>query len=124
MKQILEDLVKNLSENVPGYIATSVTELGSGESMISHSAVDSFDPQLASAYNLEVVNAKLRAVEALKLEDEIKEISITLNSQIHIINIAPTGGYFIYLAIDSTKANLGITKSFLNKYKQELNNAL
>ncbi len=124
MQDILDDLVKNVSENIPGYIAISVTELSTGESMVSDTAVSSFDPVLASAYNLEVVNAKLRAKEALGLKDEIKDISITLDTQIHIINVAPSGGYFIYLAIDSSKANIAITKTLLNKYRKELNNAL
>ena len=124
MQKTLEQLVENVSGNVPGYIAISVTEINSGESLISHTVKDSFDPELASAYNLEVVKAKLKAIDALGLKEEIKDISITLNDQIHIINIAPSGGYFIYLAIDSKAANTAITKALLNKYKEELNNAL
>lgn len=45
---------------------------------------------------------------------------ITLSSQIHIIDVSENGEYFIYLAVDSTRANLGMTKSILNKYKKEI----
>lgn len=124
MTEILNDLVSNVSKNIPGYIALSVTEVGSGEALISNSADKGFDVELASAYNLEVVKAKLKAIEALDLEEEIKDITITLTDQIHILNIAPNGGYFIYLAIDSSKANIAITKTLLNKYKSKLNDAL
>ncbi|ALU76043.1 hypothetical protein [Tenacibaculum finnmarkense] len=124
MTNILNDLVKNVSENIPGYIALSVTEIESGETLVSDSAKADFDVDLASAYNLEVVNAKLKAISVLGIKEDIKDITITLTDQIHIINIAPTGGYFIYLAIDSAKANIAITKTLLNKYKAELNDAI
>ncbi|MBE7692222.1 hypothetical protein G1K75_05605 [Tenacibaculum finnmarkense] len=124
MTDILNDLVKNVSKNIPGYIGLSVTEIESGETLVSDSARADFDIDLASAYNLEVVNAKLKAISVLGIKEDIKDITITLTDQIHIINIAPTGGYFIYLAIDSAKANIAITKTLLNKYKAELNDAI
>ncbi|MBE7629332.1 hypothetical protein [Tenacibaculum piscium] len=124
MTEILNDLVANVSKNIPGYIALSVTEMESGEALVSDSAKADFDVALASAYNLEVVNAKLKAINALGLKEEVKDITITLTDQIHIINIAPTGGYFIYLAIDSARANIAITKTLLNKYKTQLNDAI
>ncbi|SOU85817.1 conserved hypothetical protein [Tenacibaculum dicentrarchi] len=124
MTDILNDLIKNVSENIPGYIALSVTEIESGETLVSDSVKADFDIDLASAYNLEVVNAKLKTISVLGLNEEVKDITITLTDQIHIINIAPNGGYFIYLAIDSAKANIAITKTLLNKYKADLNNAI
>ncbi|MCD9562533.1 hypothetical protein [Tenacibaculum maritimum] len=124
MTEILNDLVSNVSKNVPGYVALSVTELDSGEALVADSAVADFDPVIASAYNLEVVKSKLNAIRALGLDEEIRDITITLSSQIHIISIAPKGGYFIYLAVDSSKANIAITRTLLNKYKTELNNAI
>lgn len=124
MKDVLNNFIQNVKDNVPGFIAVSVTEIESGVAYESISVVDSFDPNLASAYNLEVVKAKLKAIEALGLKEEIKDITITLTDQVHIINVAPSGAYFIYLAVDSDKANLGITRALLNKYKSELNAAL
>ncbi len=124
MTEILNDLVENIRNNIPGYIALSVTEIESGEALIADTASSSFDINLASAYNLEVVNAKLKTIKALGLEEDIKDMTITLTDQIHIINVAPNGGYFIYLAIDSAKANIAITKTLLNKYKAQLNEAI
>jgi len=124
MKEILNDFIENLRTNVPGFIAVSVTDVGSGEAYESFTVDPNFDPTLASAYNLGVVKAKLKAIDALKLNEEIQDITITLSSQVHVINIAPSGTYFIYLAVDSKEANLGITKALLNKYKVDLNNAL
>lgn len=91
--------------------------------LIGAESVDpSFDPNLASAYNLEVVKAKQNALQILGLasKEKIEDILITLTNQIHIIDIAASGGYFIYLAVDSSKANLGLTRALLAKYKKDL----
>lgn len=124
MNEVLHSFIENVKDNVPGFIAVSVTEIESGVAYESYSADPEFDPSLASAYNLEVVKAKLNAIKALSLDEEIKDIAITLTNQVHIINIAPSGAYFIYLAVNSDKANLGITRALLNKYKTELNETL
>ena len=64
--------------------------------------------------------AKLSAVKALNLNQEIEDILITLSNQIHIIDISPNKKFMIYLAADSTKANLGMTRAVLRKHKLEL----
>ncbi len=124
MSDYLKLFGEELKKNVPGYIAVAVTEIKSGISYYSNSAVADFDPELASAFNLEVVKAKLNAINALGLNETIDDIMISLSSQIHIIDVADNNEYFIYLAVDSTKANLGMTKALLNKYKKEITKKL
>ncbi|PWB26000.1 hypothetical protein [Flavobacterium sp. HTF] len=121
MSDFLKQFGEDLKKNVPGFIAVSVAEIQTGMSYYSQSAVAEFDPELASAFNLEVVKAKMNAIKALDLKGQaIDNIMITLTSQIHIIDVSENGDYFIYLAVDATKANLGMTKSILNKYKKEI----
>lgn len=122
MINVLDKFIQDMKTNVPGFIAVSVTEVRSGVSYGSESVDPSFDPNLASAYNLEVVKAKQNALQILGLasKEKIVDILITLTNQIHIIDIAASGGYFIYLAVDSSKANLGLTRALLAKYKKDL----
>ena len=40
--------------------------------------------------------------------------------QNHIIDVSANGSYFVYLVVDSTKANYGITRALLAKYKKDL----
>lgn len=122
MINVLDKFIQDMKTNVPGFIAVSVTEVRSGVSYGAESVDPSFDPNLASAYNLEVVKAKQNALQILGLasKEKIEDILITLTNQIHIIDIAASGGYFIYLAVDSTKANLGLTRALLAKYKKDL----
>ena len=122
MINVLDKFIQDMKTNVPGFIAVSVTEVRSGVSYGAESVDPSFDPNLASAYNLEVVKAKQNALQILGLasKEKIVDILITLTNQIHIIDIAASGGYFIYLAVYSTKANLGLTRALLAKYKKDL----
>jgi hypothetical protein len=121
MSDFLTQFGEDLKKNVPGFIAVSVAEIASGMSYYSQSVLADFDPELASAFNLEVVKAKMNAIKALNLQGQvIDNIMITLTSQIHIVDVSDNQDYFIYLAVDSTKANLGMTKSILNKYKKEI----
>ncbi|MCC9065585.1 MULTISPECIES: hypothetical protein [Flavobacterium] len=121
MSDFLKQFGEDLKKNVPGFIAVSVAEIKSGMSYYSQSVVSDFDPELASAFNLEVVKAKMNAIKALNLQGQaVDNVMITLTSQIHIIDVSDNGEYFIYLAVDSTRANLGMTKSILNKYKKEI----
>ena len=124
MSDFLKQFGEDVKKNVPGFIAVSVAEIQSGISYFSLSVVSDFDPELASSFNLEVVKAKMNAISVLGLKQSIDNIMITLTSQIHIIDISDNGEYFIYLAVDSSKANLGMTKALLNKYKKEISKKL
>ncbi len=120
MSDFLTTFVDDLKANVAGFIAVAVTEVKTGMSYKSLSVNPSFDPELASAYNLEVVKAKMTAIKALGLKENIEDIMITLSNQIHIISISENGEYFIYLAVDSSKANLGMSRAILKRYSKEI----
>ncbi|KAB1159557.1 MULTISPECIES: hypothetical protein [Tenacibaculum] len=124
MEQILKDLIKNVKENIPGFIAISVAEMSTGESLMSDSVDPDFDPALASAFNVSIINSKREAIKTLGLDENLRDIHFKLDNHIHVINMSPGGDYFIYLAVDSKKANLALTRTMLNKYKIELNAVL
>ncbi|MFG4004361.1 hypothetical protein ACHRV1_03330 [Flavobacterium aquidurense] len=116
----LNVFLNEMKTNVNGFIAVAVTEIESGLSFGNLTVDPGFDPELAAAYNLEVVKAKLSAVKALNLNQDIEDILITLSNQIHIIDISPNKKFMIYLAADASKANLGMTRAVLRKHKLEL----
>ncbi|AXB55662.1 hypothetical protein [Flavobacterium fluviale] len=116
----LNVFLNEMKTNVNGFIAVAVTEIESGLSFGNLTIDPSFDPELAAAYNLEVVKAKLNAVKALNLNQDIEDILITLSNQIHIIDISPNKKFMIYLAADASKANLGMTRAILRKHKAEV----
>ena len=124
MSDFLTNFAEDLKTNVAGFIAVAVTEIKTGMSYTALSVDPSFDAELAAAYNLEVVKAKMSTIKALNLNQEVEDIMITLTNQIHIISVSTSGEYFIYLAVDSTKANLGLTRAILKKYSREIESKL
>jgi hypothetical protein len=120
----LNVFLNEMKTNVSGFVAVAVTEIESGLSFGTLTIDPSFDPGLAAAYNLEVVKAKLNAVKALNLNQDIEDILITLSNQIHIIDISPNKKFMIYLAVDASKANLGMTRAALRKHKLGLEKSL
>jgi len=125
MGQFLDDFINDVKNNIPGFIAVSVVEIKSGVSFGSLSASPDFDPDLASVFNLEVAKAKMNAIKVLGQDGQkIEDIMITLTSQIHFISISDTGEYMVYLAVDSTKTNLGMARALLMKYKKEIEGKL
>lgn len=124
MSDFLKEFGENLKANMPGFIAVSIAEIKSGISYYSLSAVDSFDPELASAFNLEVVKSKMNVIASLGLNEKIDDIIFTLTNQIHVVDVSDNGEYLIYLAVDSAKGNIGMTKAMLNRYKKDIDNKI
>ena len=120
MSDFLTYFMDDLKTNITGFIAVAVTDIKTGVSHCSLSVDPSFDPKMASAYNIEVIKAKVAAVKALGLTQKIDDVLITLTSHIHIIDVSDNGEYFVYLAVDSLKANLGSTRALLKKYTKDL----
>lgn len=71
------------------------------------------DLTVAAAGNTEVLRAKQRTMAMLNMSDTIEDMLITLGKQLHIIRplTTPSGkGMFLYLALESSKANLGLAR--------------
>ncbi|MBL8263448.1 MAG: hypothetical protein JNM58_13575 [Xanthomonadaceae bacterium] len=94
---------------VDGAIAVAIVDSNSG--MMLGSAGAGVDLDVASAGNTEVVRAKMKTMKALKLNDEIEDILISLGRQYHIIRpVASKPGLFFYVVLDRSKANLAMAR--------------
>ena len=62
------------------------------------------DLDVAAAGNTEVIRAKMRTMESLRLDDPIEDILITLSKQYHLIRLLKSSrsdqGLFLYLVLD------------------------
>lgn len=105
--------VKEILEALPTLLAVAVVETETGMPLASHSNLADFDIETAAAYNTEVVKQKLKAIQALKLNQTVQDILLTLTDQLHVIKLSPTGDKFIYLAVNSRDTNLAVARQIL-----------
>lgn len=109
----VEKAIKSISEGVNGVIAISIVDLNSGMSLGAITNSPSFDPDVASAYNSEVVKQKLAAMKALKIDNmSVEDFLITLSDQIHIIRMTSDKQHFVYVACKK-ETNLAMARSVI-----------
>ncbi|MEQ8471140.1 MAG: hypothetical protein RIC35_08140 [Marinoscillum sp.] len=119
----IQNFIDSAKESSDGIHAITVVEIASGMSLGTFSD-GKLDPDVASAYNVEVVKSKLKAIEALGLKDSIDDILITLSSQYHLINCTDSGTHMIYLAADKKKANLAMLRAIVSKGVKDIQQKL
>lgn len=82
------------------------------------------DLDLAAAGNTEVVRAKMRTIDSLRLNDSVEDILITLTGQYHLIRLLRNSdgahNLFLYLVLDRTKANLALARHHLKRIEGDL----
>ncbi|GAB4211535.1 MAG: hypothetical protein OHK0012_04210 [Synechococcales cyanobacterium] len=118
MQKLQESLVEALA--IDGALGVALGDWKSGMCLgFKGSNSDAFPEaklELAVAANTDVIRAKMRAIEALKFQEEIEDILIVLKSQYHLIRLNSTiSGLFFYLALDREKSNLALARIKLNQ---------
>lgn len=107
-----------------GALGVALVDWESGMSLGSLGGGKYLDLEVAAAGNTEVIRAKMRTMEALRLNDSIEDILITLAKQYHIIRLLKnTNGsqnMFLYLVLDRSKANLALARHNLKRIEGEL----
>lgn len=110
------DFIDGVISDIPDVIAVCVVNLSSTLAMDTYCNTPDFDPDVASVYNVEMVKAGQKAMAVLKSKDTIKDILITLDTQLHLLTLSKTGNALYYVVADSRKANLSILRSTIRKY--------
>ena len=109
INKIEESLDTLMSTN--GALAAAVIDWKSGMALGTRKN-GNFDIELAAAGNSEVIKAKMNTMASLGLGGHIQDILITLENQIHIIGLVPSNpDLAIYIALDSSKANLALARN-------------
>lgn len=118
MATIKESLSK--LDTVDGFIGACLCDSESGM-VLGTEGGGSINLEVAGAANTEVVRAKRKAAKSLGLKDDIEDILITLGKQYHMIRpLKSKPQVFFYVALDRSRANLGLARLTLADVEKDL----
>jgi hypothetical protein len=110
--------------NIEGAVGACLVDWESGMSLGAAGGGKYLDLDVAAAGNTEVIRAKMRTMEALRLDDSIEDILITLSKQYHLIRLLKSNrsdqGLFLYLVLDRQRANLALARHHLKRIESEI----
>ncbi|MEU3411198.1 MULTISPECIES: roadblock/LC7 domain-containing protein [Streptomyces] len=115
--------LKQALTTIAGATGAALVDYTSGMALGTMGDSASFDLNVAAAGNTDVVRAKMRTMELLGLKGEIEDILITLTDQYHLIRLLKGrggNGLFLYLVLDSSRANLAMARHQLRRIEEEL----
>ncbi|TVL91522.1 hypothetical protein [Streptomyces sp. SAJ15] len=117
-----EAALKEAMASIEGSLGVALVDYASGMALGTLGGSKDLDLTVAAAGNTDVVRAKVRTMELLGMKDEIEDILITLGHQYHLIRLlkGPSGGLFLYLALDRARANLAMARHQLKRIEADL----
>jgi hypothetical protein len=109
---------------IDGALGASLVDWESGMSLGAIGGGKYLDLDVAAAGNTEVIRAKMRTMESLRLDDTIEDVLITLGKQYHLIRLLKNSrneqGLFLYVVLDRQKANLALARHSLKRIEGDI----
>jgi hypothetical protein len=109
--------------SIDGAVGVALVDYTSGMTLGTAGGSAELDLSVAAAGNTDVVRAKMRTLELLKLDDGIEDILITLDTQYHLIRPLSSRsgkGLFLYMALLRSRANLAMARHQLRRIESSL----
>ncbi|MDG4772670.1 hypothetical protein [Solwaraspora sp. WMMD792] len=108
---------------IEGAVGAALVDYSSGMTLGTAGGSAEMDLAVAAAGNTDVVRAKMRTLEMLKIPDGIEDILITLDTQYHLIRPVSSRsgqGLFFYLALSRSRSNLALARHQLRQIEASI----
>ncbi len=118
-EEYIEDALNQILE-LKGVIAVSLIDWQDEIVLGAKNNID-FNIVDASKSNAKMIKLKMDIIQKLDLDNSIEEILVTLDNQIHIINIlSDYPELCLYVALDSNRTNLALARGRVKVIGDEL----
>lgn len=105
--------------SIDGYVASALVDADSG--MLLAGDGTGVNLELAAAGNAEVIKAKRKVANSLKLNDTIEDVLISLTKQYHVLRpLESNQKLFFYVVLDRAKSNLAMARHELRTFEKSV----
>ncbi len=105
---------------IDGFLGACMVDSDSGM-MLGAEGGGPVNLELAAAGNTQVVRAKRKTMDTLKINDRIEDILISLENQYHIIRpLESNKNLFLYVVLDRARSNLAMARHELKAFETGL----
>ncbi len=118
MIKLLQNLIDQMSRELPGILAVAVVTVEDGMSIAEVSRRDDVEPAVAAAYLASIVKSNVKAISLLADDEIVEDILITTRNYNFIIRHDATQPFFIFLM--TTKEEwLAKARMLMKKYETQ-----
>lgn len=110
-----ERILQHVLAGLPELVAAAVVQVEGGQALATYTTAREFNLSKVLGHNAEVIRQQRLALAALRLpaEEQLEEVLITLQTQLHLLRLLPDGRRFLYVVVDCRDTNLGIAREVM-----------